>query len=266
MSTTTRPRIAARGGLTLSALGLLAAAVSAVTVDAARDLASPVHRPESALVVAVGAFALAALAWLGVALLTLTVQLMRSATVASLAPAGIRLLPRGAQRALLVLLVGAGALGPGLASAATTTHPARAVMASTDSPVDPTYLGGQQSSAPPATVAPTPQAPTAQRAPQPPIAHHHASRPGVPARTSAPTPAPTGHQVVVRRGDTLWGIAARLLAHPSDAETARAVHQLYAANADVIGSDPDLIRPGTHLQVPAGLAPTDITDPTKELR
>lgn len=260
MSTITRCRVAARGGLALSALGLLAAAVSAVTVDAARDLASPVHRPESALVVGVGALTLAALAWLGIALLALTVQLMRSATVTPLAPGGIRLLPRGAQRALLVLLVGAGALGPGLASAATTTHPAPAVMASTDSPVDPTYLGGQQSSAPPATVEPTPPRP------KHPTVHHHASRPVVPARTSAPTPAPTGHEVVVHRGDTLWGIAARLLAHPSDAETARAVHQLYAANADVIGSDPDLIRPGTHLQVPAGVASTDITDPTKELR
>ncbi|MEW2623042.1 transglycosylase family protein [Streptomyces sp. NPDC048106] len=42
----------------------------------------------------------------------------------------------------------------------------------------------------------------------------------------------------VREGDTLSGIAAR---HGID------WHRLYAANKHVIGADPDLITPGTHL-------------------
>lgn len=57
--------------------------------------------------------------------------------------------------------------------------------------------------------------------------------------------------VVVRRGDTLWSIAAaRLGPEATDAEVARSWPQWYEANAAVIGPDPHDMRPGTLLTPP----------------
>jgi nucleoid-associated protein YgaU len=57
--------------------------------------------------------------------------------------------------------------------------------------------------------------------------------------------------VVVRRGDTLWEIAARALGkHATAAEIAAEWPRWYAANRAVIGADPDLIHPGTVLRAP----------------
>jgi LysM repeat protein len=61
------------------------------------------------------------------------------------------------------------------------------------------------------------------------------------------------HRVVsVQPGDTLWAIAERDL--PADAlagEVASRWHAIYAANRLVIGPDPDVIRPGQRLRLPA---------------
>jgi nucleoid-associated protein YgaU len=61
-------------------------------------------------------------------------------------------------------------------------------------------------------------------------------------------------QVVVRPGDSLWSIARGQLRTPrrapTAAATAAAVARLHAANRDLIGPDPDLIRPGQHLTIP----------------
>lgn len=57
--------------------------------------------------------------------------------------------------------------------------------------------------------------------------------------------------VVVLRGDSLWGIAAaRLGAGASATEIAQSWPRWYAANRQVIGDDPDDLRPGTRLQPP----------------
>jgi nucleoid-associated protein YgaU len=62
--------------------------------------------------------------------------------------------------------------------------------------------------------------------------------------------------VVVRRGDTLWGLARRhLRPGATDAEIARAWPFWYAANRAVIGPDPGLLLPGQRLRVP-GARPT----------
>jgi nucleoid-associated protein YgaU len=65
---------------------------------------------------------------------------------------------------------------------------------------------------------------------------------------------PAGHavaEVVVHRGDTLWGIVARHLGPPAtDAEVAHAWPRWYAANRQVIGDDPDLVKPGQVLHAP----------------
>jgi nucleoid-associated protein YgaU len=58
----------------------------------------------------------------------------------------------------------------------------------------------------------------------------------------------------VRPGDSLWRIAAEALQVRGRAPTVAAVAaewpRWYAANRDVVGADPDLIRPGQVLQVP----------------
>lgn len=68
---------------------------------------------------------------------------------------------------------------------------------------------------------------------------HHAPR----------EPGPTS--VVVRPGDSLWTIAARHLGPRATAAQIAAAWPLWwDANRDVIGTDPNLIRPGLHLTVP----------------
>jgi len=58
-------------------------------------------------------------------------------------------------------------------------------------------------------------------------------------------------EVVVRRGDSLWEIAARHLGpDASDAQIARAWPAWFEANREVVGEDPDLLRPGQRLRTP----------------
>ena len=62
---------------------------------------------------------------------------------------------------------------------------------------------------------------------------------------------PVDH-VVVHRGDTLWDITARHLGEQAtDQDVAEQWPLWYAANRDVIGDDPHLLRPGQQLVVPA---------------
>jgi nucleoid-associated protein YgaU len=64
-------------------------------------------------------------------------------------------------------------------------------------------------------------------------------------------PAAAPRTVVVRRGDTLWAIAAgRLSPGAAPAAVDRAWRSLYRANRAAIGGDPDLIRVGTELRLP----------------
>jgi LysM repeat protein len=61
--------------------------------------------------------------------------------------------------------------------------------------------------------------------------------------------------VLVAPGDTLWSIAAtHLPANATVADVAEAVRRWHRANHDVVGADPDLIRPGQRLVLPGGAA------------
>lgn len=63
--------------------------------------------------------------------------------------------------------------------------------------------------------------------------------------------APAGTSVVVLAGDSLWRIAQRALGpDATDQEVAAEWPRWYAANADVIGADPDHVVPGQVLRAP----------------
>ncbi|HEX6151071.1 LysM peptidoglycan-binding domain-containing protein [Nocardioides sp.] len=64
-------------------------------------------------------------------------------------------------------------------------------------------------------------------------------------------PAAAGSTVLVAPGDTLWGLAERTLPPTADAaEVGRRWQEIWHANRDVVGADPDLIRPGQRLVLP----------------
>ncbi len=105
--------------------------------------------------------------------------------------------------------------------------------------------------------APAAEVPTARGpgwVPGPPVVRAH---PDVRVLSPAPRPRTTRDapaEVVVRRGDSLWSIAARHLGpDASDAEIARAWPAWFEANRDVVGDDPDLLRPGQVLRAPEGV-------------
>ncbi len=87
----------------------------------------------------------------------------------------------------------------------------------------------------------------------PPRSRGVAAERAVPLVTAVPRAASAAEdEVVVRRGDTLWDIAARHLGPGASAEEiAREWPRWYAANSSVIGPDPDVLFPGQLLQPPA---------------
>lgn len=71
------------------------------------------------------------------------------------------------------------------------------------------------------------------------------------AATQDPTRARQADALVVAPGDSLWEIARSTLpARVSDAEVERRWQEIYRANREVVGADPDLIRPGQRLVMP----------------
>ncbi|UDY24540.1 LysM peptidoglycan-binding domain-containing protein [Nocardioides sp. Kera G14] len=85
----------------------------------------------------------------------------------------------------------------------------------------------------------------------PAVPRHDTPRPAASRPVSAQER--TEGAVVVRRGDSLWTIAAGRLADASDEDVDRAWHALYLANRKVIGEDPSLITPGMRLELPEAL-------------
>ena len=91
----------------------------------------------------------------------------------------------------------------------------------------------QQQAAPkPAPAAPRPAAPPAA--------------PGQPGAVPVAQPAPAEETYTVAKGDSLSKIAKH---HLGDAN---AWHRIYEANKQVIGDNPDLIKPGQKLRIPKG--------------
>lgn len=80
----------------------------------------------------------------------------------------------------------------------------------------------------------------------PPAATHETPR----TRPAPAAPEGAG-EVVVLRGDSLWSLAERRLGPDATRGEVLAEQQrLYAANADVVGDDPDRLLPGQVLRLP----------------
>ncbi len=232
-----------RGGSarTLVLAGVLGLAVPALAAGLARCALAAARaclvpgpaRPADPLTATVAALALLLLGWLWAGAVATALATRPGRLGARAAALSARIAPR-----LLRGLV-CGALGAGLALAPpATASPAPAGYATA-------LLAGER--APDPTLAPDP-APAPDWVPRAP-ARRPQPDPALLVRRPGSDDEPA--EVVVRRGDTLWEIAARHLgAGSSTAEVARAWPRWYAANRAVIGADPDLIRPGQRLRVP----------------
>ncbi|MBW4095136.1 MAG: LysM peptidoglycan-binding domain-containing protein, partial [Acidobacteria bacterium] len=78
-----------------------------------------------------------------------------------------------------------------------------------------------------------------------------ASKPATPGTGSATAPSSTMNHIVVKRGDSLWTIAAEALGPlATDVEISQAWPQWYRANFSTIGNDPSFLLPGQVLRAP----------------
>jgi hypothetical protein len=75
----------------------------------------------------------------------------------------------------------------------------------------------------------------------------HGGRDAAVARAAVEPARVTADTYVVRPGDSLWSIAR---SHPAGGSTDERWRAIWAANRDVVGADPDLIRPGQALRLP----------------
>jgi nucleoid-associated protein YgaU len=157
------------------------------------------------------------------------------------------------------LVLTAGSAAPGLVGALARGLARLVVPASVRTAAGLALGVGLVVAAPPALAAPAAPAaaPSAVAVPDWPSVEPGPATPAPPDWPPAATgtPAPTTAHVVTP-GDCLWRIAEERLtatgSRPTDAAVARAVDRWWSANADVIGPDPDLIRPGQVLLPPTG--------------
>lgn len=225
---------------TAAAMGGIAAVLDVLTPPLA-ELTGPVLAAqrtadtagaETLLLAAAGLLAWAVWVWGALGLL-LTAASALPGALGSAADLLVRVvLPCGARRgAALALGVGLGMVGPvaGTAALVVTAPVAAAQPAPTAVPDWPDAV------------------PSRDRAPV-------AAGGELPDWPPAPARGATGEHVVVR-GDCLWDIAAgalrgRLGRTPTDAEIATGTAAWWAANATVIGPDPDVLLPGQVLRPP----------------
>lgn len=190
--------------------------------------------------------------WLGLGFVVAALASLPGAFGAAFDVVACRLAPAAVRRAVALLLGTALTLAvvPSAALAAGDPVPGArpAAVLSVTAP-DPGFR----------STTPEPAA-AASGAASPGIEAPAAPAPGTPAVVSSLGPlgqhpqagTNVGGHVVVRRGDTLWDIAARHLG--PGATTARIAHEWprwHAANRALIGPDPDRIQPGQRLVPPA---------------
>ncbi len=180
-----------------------------------------------------------------------------------------RVTPALVQRWAAVALgasVGAS-IAPGTAVAAVRTGEAPGSAALPDPAFTPTPDPGPAATPDPggqrATATPAPGWLPTTGGPTTPVARSVADPGWVPSRpppkhrtdpqllTGRQRPAGVEHTVVIRRGDTLWSLAAAHLGpSATDVEIAREWPRWHEANRALIGDDPHVLLPGTQLTPP----------------
>ncbi len=190
----------------------------------------------------VATIAWAAYGWLALAVVATALERLPGAAGRAGARATTAITSEGT-RMLLRSVVGVAATAPLTVAAAHahTVHDHTSIAETATTSWD-HHAGVERASAVPIGDARS-EPPGEQRLPIP-------DRPTVGAETRYTPVRPAG-TVVVRPGDSLWTIAARELGpRASQVAIDRRWPHWYAANADRIGPDPGLIRPGLHLQTP----------------
>lgn len=224
----------------LVVLGLSAAAAAMARVAVGLPRAATPDLAAALTLLAAAASALL-LMWLAASVtLTAVAEILPRHRLAGVATATTP----AAVRRLVCLALGVAVAGGTLAPA--TADDGTVVVASEPAALDPVWTPGPPA-APTAALDPgwTPAVP----APAPRAAPSPELLTGVPQQVAEP------EEVVVRRGDTLWDLAARVLPPTAtDAEIAGEWPRWYTANAAVIGPDPDLLLPGQRLRVPVTAA------------
>ena len=253
--TVRRRRLALTGGGLVFGYLLVAAALLWGTSGALTAVGAPGPAEPGAVV----ALAAALSAW--VVLTWLTVVMSAALATAAVAGVGSRAhatalaLAPGAARRIVSAALGLAIVGTPVAAAL----PADAGVASVLTAADRSdHAGGQQIDL---ATAPVPDRPTATvpagwTPDRPVLTHRRSAHEEAAARlVTGPTRAErrVADEVVVRRGDSLWDIAARHLGpDASAADVAVEWPRWHQANRHVIGADPDLLIPGQRLVPPAG--------------
>jgi nucleoid-associated protein YgaU len=247
-------------------------------------------RPDDVLLLVLGWVGVLLAAWLALGSLLTVAALLPGAAGRAAASVGNRITPLAARKVLALMLgasTGSLALPPAPVSVAVSVAGSGPVARSTDpgvlvggsattndlapgfAPTEPTpgfaptVDRGQGATTAPSvepTVPPTPAGPGYVPTAPPPV--HDTDRP----RLLAPAPRPTSaaHDLLpVRRGDSLWSIAARHLGPAAtDAEIAWEWPRWYAANRAVVGDDPDRLTPGQLLRPPPATFPATAALPS----
>lgn len=139
-------------------------------------------------------------------------------------------------------VAGAGnAGGAGESVGTTSTAAGRDVLPpSPIEPLDPLWVPNAPDVDPDLLIRPSPRSNPAE-----------GSGSGTSNSDAAPTADPEAGDVVVKSGDSLWGIVAEALGpYSTDVDVALAWPEWYRANRGTIGADPNLILPGQVLHAP----------------
>lgn len=193
--------------------------------------------------------------WAMSLVIAITAALLERSGKARAASAAGKFAP-GFMRRLALAAVGLQLLTAPLATASTVESPSTMLSISTVQPPaaaspTPSASGAWTPAPAPAATGAPPGAPAVahpQWRPLPPVIERD-PLPGGPRRIQQP--AGRGVEVTVRTGDSLWGLsAARLGPYASDVDIALDWPRIYQANRDVIGDNPNLLRPGQVLRVP----------------
>lgn len=251
------PRAVARGLGGTVLLGLGGLALGTQTRQAWLTVAAPgPAAPSDALLLVVGAVGTALICWLTLTLLLVLLAAVPGAVGTLARRWAVRLAPAAA-RHLAALLIGTtmtAVLTPAaVAAGVTPARPAAASAArSPEGFPGPAWRVTGTAGAAVGAGSAADRLPDPSWRPSRPAAPRHAD---VPAMHLLTPPVRAGQSVeehaVVRRGDTLWSIAARHLGPSATAaEIAVEWPRWYAANRETIGPDPDLIIPGELLQPP----------------